>query len=268
MRVVDIGSDQNVRESVDARRVYPHQSAFLTRLVRFDLVNGRLVLVFFLDCVLPVSSIALLPVELDTFKQCSANDAVDEIAADFDNVDEDVGGDGNFDVKDEGHARQQHGEKTRFIGRNPFSRPPLPRATPASRAGECSPVAHKSFMLMVGYHQVPLNVPNMTYLTQPVLTDAQPDTHLRLVRVCQPTTAATFFSASHSSVMSSTSDVLTCFHNRLALATNEINSRSFAAAIFQASMCRCVFPDHPNVKNLFSILAEHTKKVGAAYRVC
>jgi hypothetical protein len=45
------------------------------------------------------------------------------------------------------------------------------------------------------------------------------------------------------------------------IAIHETTQRSFAAAIFQASLCKLVFPDHPNVKSLFSILAENTRKV-------
>jgi hypothetical protein len=118
---------------------------------RFDLANGRLVLVFFVDSVLPVSSIALLPVELHTFEKCgvSSNDDAAADDAAHHNVNEAVD-----HSHDDSKTLQQQPEKTRFVGRQPFSSPPLPHAAPPSRAGESAPVMHKSFMLMVGYNQV------------------------------------------------------------------------------------------------------------------
>lgn len=252
---------------------------------RFDLANGRLVLVFFVDSVLPVSSIALLPVELHTFEKCGVSSADDAAADDaaHHNVNEAVD-----HSHDDSKTLQQQPEKTRFVGRQPFSSPPLPHAAPPSRAGESAPVMHKSFMLMVGYNQVLfcchcfqflsffLSLDFffsfilfcflslfffLFFLSFSILMSLQPDTHLRLVRVCQPTSAPTFVSGSHSHVMRCASDDLKRFYNRLMVATDEINRRSFAAAIFQAGMCRSTFPDHPNVKNLFSILAENTRKV-------
>jgi hypothetical protein len=103
------------------------------------------------------------------------------------------------------------------------------------------------------------------YITQLTLTRLQPDKHLRLVRVCEPTATAAFISCSHSHVLRCSNDVLLGFHRRLLIAMHETNNRSFAAAIFQASMCKFVYPDHPNVKNLFSILAENTRKVSMIF---
>ncbi len=97
------------------------------------------------------------------------------------------------------------------------------------------------------------------------MTRFQPDKHLRLVRVCEPTATAAFISGSHSHVLRCSNDVLKGFHRRLLIAMQETNNRNFAAAIFQASMCKFVHSDHPNVKSLFSILAENTRKVGVMF---
>jgi hypothetical protein len=89
----------------------------------------------------------------------------------------------------------------------------------------------------------------------------QPDKHLRLVRVCEPTFTAKLVQGSHNHVLRCADDDIKSFHRRMTIAIRETSQRNFAAAIFHASMCKSVFPDHPNVKNLFSILAENTRKV-------
>ena len=105
---------------------------------RFDLVDGRLVLVFHLDTLLPVTSIALLPVELSVFEGCC-----DDVE------DSDGDGDGNIDDAVETQKQQLQQEVVSlFKGRFPFSTPPIPPPP------QPPPLVHKSYMLMVGYKQV------------------------------------------------------------------------------------------------------------------
>jgi hypothetical protein len=55
---------------VTLHTLHPTHTLLIARLTlcsMFDLLNGRLVLVFSLDSMIPVTSIALLPVELSTF---------------------------------------------------------------------------------------------------------------------------------------------------------------------------------------------------------
>jgi hypothetical protein len=223
------------------------------------------VLVFFLDSALPVSSIAMLPVDLSVFQSCSVHNAAEASVADTEDV---AAGVANLGEGMDSDGEHNQPEKTRFVGRRPFSFPPVALPPPASRSGEPPPVDHKSYMLMVGYHQVASIVPccrrrrrRRRRRTDATVTRVQPDTHLRLVRVCPPASAAAFHCASHSHAVQCCSDVTKRLYRRMVIATHETNNTSFAAAIFQAAMCRCVAADHPNVKSLFSILAESTRKV-------
>jgi len=54
------------------------------------------------------------------------------------------------------------------------------------------------------------------------------------------------------------------YYYNITIATHivTISHRSFAAAIFHASMCRFALPAHADVKGVFDILAELTRKVG------
>ncbi len=93
----------------------------------------------------PVTSIALLPVELSTFEGCKRD------AAHHAGKDTVVVEDGTLDDDDQNVALSQS------KGRYPFSRPPLARPALVSRDGVSTPPPPiKSYMLMVGYNQVQL----------------------------------------------------------------------------------------------------------------
>jgi hypothetical protein len=119
--------------------------------IRFDLVDGRLVLVFSLDSLVPVTCVALLPVELSSFEEGAGVDA----RGDGDGG-EGLGNVDGDDVPDEDNdePKQQKVDSLQKKGRCPFSYPPLPPPAPASRDGEPSTPPPKSYMLLVGYNQV------------------------------------------------------------------------------------------------------------------
>ncbi len=205
-----------------------------------------------------MTSIALLPVDLSTFEGCksdaaddAADDAVEHAVAVYD------------DTRDD--EDQDNVALSQSMGRYPFSSPPVARPL-VSRDGVSSPPPPiKSYMLMVGYNQVQLDnllqhIRIPSYCTFHTIC-FQPDKHLRLVRVCEPTFTAKLIQGSHNHVLRCADDEIKRFHRRMMIAIHETTQRSFAAAIFQASLCKLVFPDHPNVKSLFSILAENTRKV-------
>ena len=105
-------------------------------------MDGRLVLVFSLDSLVPITSLALLPVELSSFEGLTRVDSR-----------------GNGDSRDsfnedDDNSKQQLVDSSQVKGRYPFSHPPLPPPAPVSRDGEPPPPPHKSYMLMVGYNQV------------------------------------------------------------------------------------------------------------------
>jgi hypothetical protein len=77
-----------------------------------------------------------------------------------------------------------------------------------------------------------------------------------------PTSKPTFVIGSHNQVIRCSRNSTKRNRRRLFLAMHEINCRSFAAAIFQAGMCRYEQADHPDVMYLFQTLAENTRKVG------
>jgi hypothetical protein len=90
--------------------------------------------------VLPVTSIALLPVDLSTFE------TLDVAATDSADSGQLVSSDASLCVDDDIHNQE---ELSQFKGRFPFSKPPL-----TSRDGTQPTTRHKSYMLMVGYTQV------------------------------------------------------------------------------------------------------------------
>ena len=92
---------------------------------------------------LPVTSIALLPVDLSTFETLDV--AATESAGQL------FSPDASLCVDDDFHNQE---ELSQFKGRFPFSQPPITSAASVSRDGKQPTTRHKSYMLMVGYTQV------------------------------------------------------------------------------------------------------------------
>ena len=112
---------------------------------RFDLVDGRLVLLFSLDSMLPVTSIALLPVDLSTYE------TLDVAAAESEDSHQLFSPDTSLRVDDD---LDDQVELSQFKGRFPFSKPPITSTVPLSHDGKQPNTRQKSYMLMVGYTQV------------------------------------------------------------------------------------------------------------------
>jgi hypothetical protein len=99
-----------------------------------------------LDSLLPVTSIALLPVDLSTFETL---DVAATESADSGQLLSPT--DASLRVDDDFHNQE---ELSQFKGRFPFSKPPVTSAASLSRDGKQPTTRHKSYMLMVGYTQV------------------------------------------------------------------------------------------------------------------
>ena len=94
---------------------------------------------------LPVTSIALLPVDLSTFE------TLDVAAAESADSGQLFSPAASLRVDDDFHNEE---ELSQFKGRFPFSKPPITSAASLSRDGKQPTKRHKSYMLMVGYTQV------------------------------------------------------------------------------------------------------------------